>query len=162
MKKLASMLLGLAVLAAAGCAGEIGPPAAPTVDITGRWVGRWVAKTYGGPSAAVGRNPGGGTIQMTLTQTGSQYSGNLLVSGTKPVSVATGGGPTTSGPTQGVVSGNQVRVLQPTGLTGSFTVQGDTMSGELVGEWWSHVYGSTYRGVIAATLTRRSSDQEEH
>ena len=163
MKKLSSMLLGLSVLAAAGCAGEIGPPTvAPTVDITGRWVGRWVAKTYGGPSAAVGRNPGSGTIQMTLEQTGSEYTGNLLVSGTKPVSVATGGGPTTSGPTQGVVSGNQVRVLQPTSLTGSFTVQGDTMSGELVGEWWSHVYGSTYRGVIAATLTRSSSDQEEH
>jgi hypothetical protein len=153
MKKLSSMLLGLAVLAAAGCAGEIGPPTvAPTVDITGRWVGRWVAKTYGGPSAAVGRNPGSGTIQMTLTQTDSQYSGNLLVSGT----------PTNNGPIQGEVSGNQVRVLQPTSLTGSFTVQGDTMSGELVGEWWSHVYGSTYRGVIAATLTRRSSDQEEH
>ena len=149
MKKLSCMLLGLAVLAVAGCAGEIGPP---TVDITGQWVGRWVAKTYGGPSAAVGRNPGSGTIQMTLTQTGSQYSGNLLVTGT----------PTTSGPTQGVVSGNQVRVLQPTSLTGSFTVQGDNMSGELVGEWWSHVYGSTYQAVLAATLTRRSSDQEEH
>ena len=159
MKTLSSMLLGLAVLATAGCAGEIGPP---TADITGQWVGRWVAVTYGGPSAAVGRLPGSGTIQMTLTQTGSQYSGNLLVSGTKPVSVATGGGPAAGGPTQGVVSGNQVRVLQPTSLTGSFTVQGDTMSGELVGEWWSHVYGSTYRGVIAATLTRRSSDQDEH
>jgi hypothetical protein len=105
-----------------------------------------------GPSAAVGRLKRSGTIQMTLTQTGSQYSGNLLVPGD----------PTASGPTQGVVSGNQVRVLQPTSLTGSFTVQGETMSGELVGEWWSHVYGSAYRGVIAATLTRRSSDQEEH
>src|SRR4029077_3048363 len=124
MKKLSPMLLALAVLAAAGCASEIGPP---TVDITGRWGGRWVSMTYGGQPAAVGRNPGSGTIEMTLTQTGSQYSGNLLVSGTKPVSVATGGGSTTSGPTQGVVSGNEVRVLQPTSLTGSFTVQGDTM-----------------------------------
>ena len=149
MEKLSSMLLGFAVLAAAGCAGEIGPPpVAPTVDITGQWVGRWVAKTYGGPSAAVGRNPGSGTIQMTLTQTGSQYSGNLLVTGY----------PTTSGPTQGVVSGDQVRVLLPTILTGSLTVQGDTMSGHLVLEAWSNVFG-THRGPIAATLTRRSSDQ---
>ena len=147
------MLLGLAVLAAAECAGEIGPPTvAPTVDITRRWVGRWVAESSWGPSAAVGRLPRSGTIQLTLTQTRSQYCGNLLVTGTPP----------TSGPTQGVVSGNQVRVLQPTSLTGGFTVQGDTMSGELVGGWWSHVFGSTYQAVLAATVTRRSSDQEEH
>jgi hypothetical protein len=153
MKKLSSMLLALAVLAAAGCAGEIGPPTvAPTVDITGRWVGRWVAVNSLGPSAAVGRLRRSGTIQMTLTQTGSQYSGNLLVPGD----------PTASGPTQGVVSGNQVRVLQPTSLTGSLTVQGDTMSGELAVGWWSHVFGSTEQYVIVATLTRRSSDQEEH
>jgi hypothetical protein len=147
MKKLSSMLLALVVLAAAGCAGEIGPP---TVDITGRWVGRWVAVNYDGPSvAATGAPKRSGTIEMTLTQTGSQYSGNLLVTGP----------PTPSGPTQGVVSGNQVRVLQPTILAGSLTVQGDIMSGELALAYWSHVYGSTHNGLIAATLTRRSSDQ---
>jgi len=127
MKKLSSMMIVLAVLTAAGCAGEIGPPTvAPTVDVTGRWVGTWVA---------VNQELGSGSIQMTLTQTGSQYSGNLLVTGT----------PTNpSGPTQGIVSGNQVRVMQPTNLTGSLTVQGDTMSGSL-------------QGVIAAnvTLTRQ-------
>ena len=146
MKKLSSMLLALVVLAAAGCAGEIGPP---TVDITGRWVGRWVALDHLGPSvAATGAPKRSGTIEMTLTQTGSQYSGNLLVTGP----------PTPSGPTQGVVSSDQVRVLQPTILTGSLTVQGDTMSGHLVLEAWSNVFG-THRGPIAATLTRRSSDQ---
>jgi hypothetical protein len=146
MKKLSSMLLALAVLAVAGCAGEIRPP---TVDVTGRWVGRWVALDHLGPSVASTPAPKrSGTIEMTLTQAGSQYSGNLLVTGY----------PTTSGPTQGVVSGDQVRVLQPTILTGSLTVQGDTMSGHLVLEAWSNVFG-THRGPIAATLTRRSSDQ---
>jgi len=152
MKTFSTMMVGLVMLLVAGRAGGGPTTVEPIVDVTGKWVGTWVAETSWGPSEAVGRLPRSGTIQMTLTQTGSQYSGNLLVTGP----------PWTSGPTQGVVSGNQVRVLQPTSLTGSFTVQGDTMSGELVGEWWSHVYGSTYRGVIAATLTRRSSDQEEH
>jgi hypothetical protein len=47
---------------------------------------------------------------MTLKQTGSQYSGNLLVTGT----------PTDpSGPTEGIVSGNEVRVMRPTNVTGS-------------------------------------------
>ena len=149
MKKLSSMLLALAVLAAAGCAGQIRPS---TVDVTGRWVGRWVAVNYDGPSVAAtpGARKRSGTIEMTLTQTGSQYSGNLLVTGD----------PTTSGqPIQGVVSGNQVRVLQPTILAGSLTVQGDTMSGDLALAYWSHVYGSAHNGLIAATLTRRSSDQ---
>jgi hypothetical protein len=57
MKKLSSMLLALAVLAAAGCAGEIGPPTvAPTVDITGRWGremgGRELLGTVGGRRAS--------------------------------------------------------------------------------------------------------------
>ena len=153
MKTFSMMMLGLVMLVVTGCAGGVGPPTvAPTVDITGRWVGRFVCVNSLGPSAAVGRLPRSGTIQMTLTQTGSQYSGNLLVPGD----------PTASGPTQGVVSGNQVRVLQPTSLTGSLTVQGDTMSGELAVGWWSNVFGSTEQYVIVATLTRRSSDQEEH
>jgi hypothetical protein len=127
MKKLSLMMIGLVVFAAAGCAGGVGPATvAPTVDVTGKWAGTWVAT-----------NPalGSGAIQMTLTQTGSQYSGNLLVTGT----------PTNpSGPTQGVVSGNQLRVLQPSNMTGSLTVQGDSMSG-------------TVQGVIAANvnLTRQ-------
>jgi len=153
MKTFSTMMVGLVMLLVAGRAGGVGPSTVePTVDVTGKWVGRWVAETSWGPSEAVGRLPRSGTIQMTFTQTGSQYSGNLLVTGP----------PWTSGPTQGMVSGNQVRVLQPTSVTGSFTVQGDTMSGELAMGGWSHVLGSTDPGVVAATLTRRSSDQEKH
>ena len=61
---------------------------------------------------------------MTVTQTGSKYSGNLLVTGTQT-------DPT--GNTFGVVSGNQVRIEQPSNLTGSLTVQGDTMAGNIFG-----------------------------
>ncbi len=116
MKTLSEIMMALVMLVAAGCAGGVGPATmAPTVDITGRWVGSWVAT-----------NPalGSGSIQMSVTQTGSQYSGTLLVTGT----------PTDpSGPTQGIVSGNEVRVMRPTNLTGSLTAQGDTMKGNLQG-----------------------------
>ena len=95
-------MIALVVLGVGGCAGGIGPPTmTPTVDITGKWAGTWVAAN---PSL------GSGTIEMTVTQTGSQYSGNLLVTGTAT-------DPT--GPTQGVVSGNEVRILRPANLTGS-------------------------------------------
>ena len=116
MRKLSMTMVSLVVFAAVGCAGGVGPATvAPTVDVTGKWTGTWVAT-----------NPalGSGAIQMTLTQTGSQYTGNLLVTGT----------PTNpSGPTQGVVSGNQVRVMQPSNMTGSLTVQGDSMTGNVQG-----------------------------
>jgi hypothetical protein len=124
MKTLSGIMIGLVMLVAAGCAGGgVGPATvAPTVDITGKWVGSWAAT-----------NPalGSGTIEMTLKQTGSEYTGNLLVTGspTDP-----------SGATQGIVSGNQVRVMRPTNLTGSLTVQGDTMKGNV-------------QGVIAANVT---------
>ncbi|HTO73413.1 MAG TPA: hypothetical protein VMJ30_06325 [Gemmatimonadales bacterium] len=119
MRTLSGITLVLAVFLAAGCAGGVsgvGPATeAPTVDISGKWVGTWVAT-----------NPalGSGYIEMTLKQTGSQYDGNLTITGspTDP-----------SGYTQGVVSGNQVRVLQPTSLTGSLTAQGDSMTGGLQG-----------------------------
>jgi hypothetical protein len=115
MKTLPRIMIVLAVLAAAGCAGFGPATVAPTVDVSGRWAGTWVAT-----------NPalGSGQIEMTLKQAGSNYSGNLLVTGapTDP-----------TGPTQGIVSGNEVRVERPTNLTGSLAVQGDKMSGILQG-----------------------------
>ena len=119
------LAVGLALLAVAGCgaASNIGPATvAPTVDITGKWAGTWVAT-----------NPalGSGSIQMTLKQTGSEYTGELLITGTLT---------DPSGYTRGVVSGNEVRVLQPSNLTGSMTVQGDTMKGGV-------------QGVVAANVT---------
>jgi len=114
--RFSAIVIGLVMLGVGGCAGGVGPPTlAPTVDITGKWVGSWVAT-----------NPalGSGAIEMTVVQTGSKYSGDLLM---------TGSATDPSGCTQGIVSGNQVRIEQPTTLTGSLTAQGDTMSGELHG-----------------------------
>src|SRR6266568_2579531 len=113
MKSLVGIMAVCVGLVAAGCAGFGPPTTAPTVDITGKWAGTWVATN---PSL------GSGQIEMTLKQTGSQYSGNLLVTGTRT---------DPSGATQGVVSGNEVRILQPSNMTGSLTVQGDSMSGNV-------------------------------
>ena len=103
MKTLSGILMVLVMLMAAGCAGGVGPAAqAPTVDITGKWTGTWVAT-----------NPALGS-GVVVKQTGAQYSGNLLVTGapTHP-----------TGPTQGTVSGNEVRVIQPGNFTGGLIVQ---------------------------------------
>ena len=116
MKVLSRAMIAVVMLAATGCAGggEMATATgAPTVNITGKWAGTWVATN---PSL------GNGVIEMTVTQTGSQYSGELLMTGTRP-------DPT--GPTGGVVSGNAVRFTRPPGLSGSLTVQGDTMKGLL-------------------------------
>jgi hypothetical protein len=59
---------------------------------------------------------------MTLKQTGSEYTGNLLMT-----SISTAGA-TPSGPLKGWCRGNQVRVIGPSNLTGSLTVQGDSMT----------------------------------
>jgi hypothetical protein len=116
MKNLSGVMVVFLVFAATGCASSVGPATtAPTVDITGKWAGTWVATN---PSL------GSGAIEMTLKQTGSKYSGNLLITGTAT---------DPSGYTEGVVSGNQVRVMQPSNVTGSLTVQGDNMSGIIQG-----------------------------
>ena len=116
MKVRSGTMIALVTLAVTGCAGGFGPATvAPTVDITGRWVGTWVATT---------QVLGSGRVEMTVTQTASQYSGNLHVTGTPTV---------LTGPTNGIVSGNEVRVMRPTNFTGRLTVQGDTMTGNLQG-----------------------------
>jgi hypothetical protein len=122
MKTFSGSMIALVMLVAAGCASGVGPRTmAPTVDNTGKWAGSWVST-----------NPAldSGTIEMTVKQTESKYAGNLLVTGT----------PTDpSGPTEGIVSGNEMRVMRPANLTGSLTAQGDTMEGNLHGVIDAHV-----------------------
>jgi len=102
----------LALVAAVGCASNVGPATAPpTVDVTGKWMGPWVA---------LSQQLGSGTAEMTLKQTGSKFTGQLLVIGTAT---------DPSGYMEGVVSGNEVRILLPENFSGSLTVQGDTMKG---------------------------------
>ena len=152
MKKLSSMLLALAALAAAGCAGGV-ETVAPTVDVTGKWAGTWVMTTTWGVLGYQQGGVGSGSIQMTLTQTGSEYTGTLLATG-PPVNP--------SRPTQGIVSGNQARVMQfpllpicvGGDMTGMLTVQGDSMTGTVR---CGRLPGSHDRGAFEAnvTLTRQ-------
>ena len=114
------MLLGLILLGVASCARTQSDPALmaatpPTVDVTGTWAGNWA---YSPPT------PGSGPIKMTMQQTGSKVTGTVEVSGTQVPR---------SGPISAIVQGNQLQILHPTGVTGSLTVQGDTISGELGG-----------------------------
>jgi len=111
---LGRLLMGVALLAVvAGCASTQPPP---TIDITGKWKGTWISTNQ--PAG------GNGQIEMTVTQTGSRFSGNLLV---------TGSGSDPSGLTEGFVTGNQVEITVPAGATGRLTLDGDVLSGKLAG-----------------------------
>jgi len=106
-------LAGLILLGVTACATTPGPP--PTVDVTGSWAGQWAYEQA---------TLGGGQIELQLTQKGANVQGNMDISGSPRV---------VSGAFSGVVQGNQLRILDPTSITGRLTVQGDTMSGEIDG-----------------------------
>src|SRR4029453_3913847 len=114
------MLLGLILLGVASCARTQSDPALmaatpPTAAATGPGAGNGF---YSPPT------PGSGPIKMTMQQTGSKVTGTVEVSGTQMPR---------SGPISAIVQGNQLQILHPTGVTGSLTVQGDTIKGELGG-----------------------------
>jgi len=140
---LPGVLLVIATVLAAGCA-STGPSmdAPPTVDVTGNWVGIWTPSNPTLPS---------GAIQMTLQQSGAQFTGTTLMTG------GIGGGSTF---TQGIVFGNRVRVMQPAGWLGDLVVEGNTMSGMILPSGVT-MSGVPMVGVTAAaapysvTLTRQ-------
>jgi hypothetical protein len=113
MRRLAWLVVGISLLGLAGCAS--GPQAPPTVDVSGKWQGNWVALV---------QSQGGGQIQMDIKQTGAKFSGNILVTGAP-------NDPT--GLTEGFVTGNQVEISVPAGMTGTLAVNGDEMSGTIAG-----------------------------
>jgi|SRR5712692_5192470 len=88
MRRVLRFVVGLAVLGLAGCASTQAPP---TVDVSGKWQGNWVALM---PSEC------GGQIQMDIKQTGSRYIGTILV---------TGAANDPTGLTEGFVTGNRSR-----------------------------------------------------
>ena len=112
MRRLLWLVVGGALLGQAGCAATQPPP---TVDVSGKWQGNWVALM---PAQD------GGQIQMDVKQTGARYSGTILV---------TGGLNDPTGLTEGYVTGNQVEITVPAGMTGTLTVNGDEMNGSLAG-----------------------------
>ena len=113
MRQLLRLAVFIALLGSVGCASTQAPPA---VDITGKWRGTWVSTNQ--PAG------GSGQIEMTVTQTGSRFNGNILV---------TGGLNDPSGLTEGFVTGNQVEIAVPAGMTGRLMVNGDQMTGSLAG-----------------------------
>jgi hypothetical protein len=113
MRQTLRLLLFVILLGAVGCAST---QPAPTVDITGKWVGTWTSTNQ--PAG------GSGQIEMNVVQTGSKYTGNLLL---------TGGFNDPSGLTEGFVTGNQVEITVPAGATGRLTVSGDDMTGQIAG-----------------------------
>ena len=120
MKSLPAVIIALVVVAAAGCAGR-GESVSmePNVDVTGKWVGHWVGTFSSGTVISAEQ----GTIELTLTQSGSQATGDLQMTG--PFNP--------SGPIQLAISGNTARIIQHPKLIGTLTVQGDSMSGGAVG-----------------------------
>jgi hypothetical protein len=115
MRRVGRLAVGLMMMGLAGCASGSTQQAPPTVDVTGKWQGNWVARQ---------QTQGGGQIQLDIKQTGAKYTGNLLI---------TGAGNDPSGLTEGYVTGNRVEISVPAGATGYLTVNGDEMSGLLAG-----------------------------
>src|SRR5262249_40159880 len=114
MRLFGRLAVGLVMMGLAGCAGSM-QQAPPTVDVTGKWQGTWVARQ---------QTQGAGQIELNIKQTGAQYSGNLLI---------TGAPNDPSGLTEGYVTGNRVEITLPAGATGYLTVNGDEMSGLIAG-----------------------------
>jgi len=112
MRRFLWLVVGVVLLGQAGCATTQAPP---TVDVSGKWQGDWVGLVLG---------EGAGQIQMDVKQSGSRFSGNILV---------TGRSNDPSGLVEGYVTGNQVEITVPAGVTGTLTVQGDEMSGTISG-----------------------------
>jgi hypothetical protein len=107
------LLIGFVALLSTSCASA--PSAPPASDISGKWQGTWV---FQNPSL------GNGQIMMTISQTGSKATGNMVVTGA-PVD--------RTGAVTMVVSGNDVYLVYPTGITGYLVVSGDEMKGQLDG-----------------------------
>ncbi len=110
-----TLLLAGLLVAFGGTIGA-GAAVAQTGNVSGKWQGTWVYQNT---------SLGSGQIVMTLTQSGTKATGNLLVTGT-PVD--------RSGAVTALVQGNDVYFVYPTGLTGYLTLSGDEMKGQLDGQ----------------------------
>jgi hypothetical protein len=107
--------LAILVVCVAGCAGTggaVSAPAGPPANVAGSWAGSTVG-------------PGGGATRLELKQDGAVVTGTIAIAGR----------PDLSGPIQGTVSGNTVRVRLTSGFggTGELTVSQDTITGMVGG-----------------------------
>lgn len=88
-----------------GCATAATQP--PSVDVTGNWAGEWIGFAV----------PGNRPVTMTLAQTGSNVTGDVVM----------GGGSPYSGSISGTVSGDEFS-LSYQGGRAHFTVKGNEMT----------------------------------
>jgi hypothetical protein len=107
------LLIGLVALGGALCASA--SSAQTGASVSGKWQGTWVFQNA---------SLGSGQITMTLTQKGSKATGDMVVTGT-PVD--------RSGAVTMMLSGKDVYLVYPTGITGYLTLSGDEMKGQLDG-----------------------------
>ena len=107
-------LVGFAMLAGVIFAGTLLAQTRP--NLSGKWQGTWAYQQA---------SLGSGQITMTLAQTGNKATGNMVVTGT-PVD--------RSGAVTIILSGNDVYLVYPTGITGYLTISGDEMKGQLDGQ----------------------------
>ena len=111
MKTLERLTIGVVALVTASCASS--PPLqAPTVNVTGDWVGAWNCDDP---------TKGNGLVVMKLTQTGGRTMGDVNVTGM--------GVNLTNAGAEAAVSGDEVVLTKGTDVTGSFKVTGDKMEG---------------------------------
>ncbi len=114
MRSVLGLLLASAMIVVSGCATT--PTAPPTVDVTGKWAGDW---SFENPRL------GAGTLSGTLQQAGDKLSGTFTI---------IGGGGTVRYPSAkivGFVSGNEVRLSQPS--SGTLTVNANEIRGIING-----------------------------
>jgi hypothetical protein len=97
----------------AGVACATGPAAAPSVNVTGQWVGSW---SYENASL------GTGDIRGSFQQDGAKVSGNFDITGPVVNHVAI---------VSGTIAGNEIKLSMP--ASGYLTVSGDQMTGTVNG-----------------------------
>jgi len=111
MRTVPALLIGSVMIVASACATTA--PSAPAVNVSGSWTGTW---SYENASL------GGGDARGTFQQDGDKLSGRFDVTG--PVVNRTAN-------IVGVVSGNEVKLSQPS--SGTLTVNGNEMTGWING-----------------------------
>ena len=112
MRALIGLLIGAMMAAAAGCA-TAPPPPAPSVDVSGNWIGTWAAFEGTG---------GSGDLRGSFAQSGATLYGNFEIITGSTVNRTF---------VSGTVAGNQVELTAP--ATGILTVTGNEMSGVVQG-----------------------------
>ena len=135
MNLLRGLTIGTLALAAVGCASS--PPSKPTVNVTGNWIG-----TLTCPEVSKGSS----IVVMKLNQTGTKVVGDVQVTGSARL---------TNSNAEATVDGDQVVLSGIRDIRGSFTVTGDTMSGQFRDQTCTGQFTATREPFTGAVTTSR-------